>query len=263
MNLYSGIKNYIKNIYSKTPLKLCLPSPMFSPQKEAAFSQYYRKKTIAAARFALSLGVFLYVVFGFLDPWIVPSVKYEVWLIRYAIVCPLLILSLTASYLSKKINRIQLLNTLTAVIAGIGIAVMMFIEPGYGGEMYYGGILLVIFYAYTFVKLQFKYAVIAGWIVTIFYIASAIIDKKMDFALLFNNSFFIVTANVMGMPVAFVLESSLRRDYQGAIMLKKTLRQVQKMSIFDGLTNIANRRYFDMRFPEEFNRMRRVQHPSL
>ncbi len=259
MNLYSGIKNYIKNINAATLLNLCLPSPRFSPRGEAAFLQHYRKKTIASIRFALIASIFLYGGFGFLDPWVVPSVKHEVWLIRSVIVC-LAILTLVASYLSKKFKLIQLLINITVTMGGIGIAVMMFIDTGLGGEIYYGGLLMILFGVYSFAKLQFKHAVICGGIVTLFYIISSLLDKKMNSILLINNYFFILGANIMGMPVAYTLESYLRRGYQSSVMLKKAMRQVHKMSIFDELTNIANRRYFDLKFPEEFNRMRRIQH---
>lgn len=261
MNLYSGIKNYIKNIDRAKPLNSFLPPPRFPPPEERAFLQYYRKKTISAARFALFLSVFLYAVFGLLDRWVVPVIQHKAWLIRYAIVCPLIILSLVVTYLSKKLRLIQLLISLALIVGGIGIAFIMFIDQGYGGEIYYGGLLLVIFGAYTFLKLQFKYAVISAWTVTLVYIILSVIDKKMNFVLLLNNYFFILSANFMGMPVAYVLEAYLRRDYQSTIMLKKAMRQIHRMSIIDELTNVANRRYFDMRFPEEFNRMRRIQHP--
>ncbi len=259
MNLYGGIKNYIKNINAATLLSLYLPSPRFSPRGEAAFSQHYRKKTIASIRFALIASIFLYGGFGFLDPWVVPSVKHEVWLIRSVIVC-LGILSLVASYLSKKFNIIQLLINITVTMGGIGIAVMMFIDMGLGGEIYYGGLLMILFGAYSFFKLQFKHAIICGGIVTLFYVISSLLDKKMNSILLINNYFFIIGANIMGMPVAYTLESYLRRSYQSSVLLKKAMRRVRKMSVFDELTNIANRRYFNLRFPEEFNRMRRLQY---
>ncbi|MFH1397376.1 MAG: diguanylate cyclase [Candidatus Omnitrophota bacterium] len=138
---------------------------------------------------------------------------------------------------------------------------MMFIDKGLGGEIYYGGLLMVLFGSYSFFKLQFKHAVISGGIITLFYVVSSLLDKKMNSILLINNYFFILGANFMGMPVAYTLESYLRRNYQGSVLLKKAMRRVRKMSVFDELTNIANRRYFNLRFPEEFNRMRRLQYP--
>ena len=65
---------------------------------ENQFRKEYLANTISTTRLALVLGLILYSLFGFLDIYAVPVSKDIVWIIRYGIVAPIIILALIASY---------------------------------------------------------------------------------------------------------------------------------------------------------------------
>lgn len=58
---------------------------------EEDFRQDYFVKGLASHRMACLVGAFRYAIFGLLDWIIVPDRKYLFWMIRFGVVCPLLI----------------------------------------------------------------------------------------------------------------------------------------------------------------------------
>ena len=61
------------------------------------YNDYY-KKSLKTIRVALFLAFILYSFFGFLDTFLAPNSKTNIWLIRYGVVCPILIFAIIISY---------------------------------------------------------------------------------------------------------------------------------------------------------------------
>lgn len=56
---------------------------------ENKFADTYFSASLNATKFTLLMGLIFYAAFGILDAILLPEVKETIWLIRYAIVCPL------------------------------------------------------------------------------------------------------------------------------------------------------------------------------
>ncbi len=240
----------------------------FSPIIEKAFLNYYLTKYIWQIRLAVLLGVIMYAAFGLLDFYVFPEKKEVMWTIRYAIVCPLGIAFFLLTYKIREEWLIHALHTLLVVIAGLGIIVMIAAAPPEKAFLYYAGLMLVVFYAYTLSALRFYYALFASLMVTVLYpiVDHMLVGTSLD--RLITNMFFLTSANLMGMPVSYLWEHHIRRDFLLAMLLalekKKTdqlNRKLRDISYIDGLTGVANRLKFEEYFRREWDRAKRTKRP--
>jgi len=221
----------VTDISSKTPdEKMNLITLSFSKSLEKAFQEEYFRKSIRHVRICVLLGLFLYGSFGFLDLWIVPAEKTKVWFIRYAIFSPYA-LSLFLFSFSKWFKRyMQPLLAFMIILAGLGITTMMIIAPFPGNNLYYGGLILVFFYCYTFVKLRFIWAAFAGWTVLAGYEIGAICLNQTALPILINHNFFFITANIIGMFACYSMEHYTRNDFVQRNLLNVERNKVQQVN---------------------------------
>ena len=106
-------------------------------------------RSLAFIRFAITLAIVLYAAFGVLDLFIVPAEAGSIWLIRYAIVCPVFLatLGLTFTHWFKPVAQ-PILSALAA-LCGLGVVAMVAIANPSASALYYAGLLLVIPWAYS------------------------------------------------------------------------------------------------------------------
>ena len=69
-------------------------------------SDHYAEHSMPYVRFAIVLAIVLYALFGVLDLFIVPDVAPWIWLIRYAIFCPISLFVLVVSF-NPTVRRIM------------------------------------------------------------------------------------------------------------------------------------------------------------
>jgi len=197
-------------------MKLNLLTLKFSGESatlEESFVKDYRKKSLFHIRISLLLAALMYAAFGILDAFIMPEQKATAWLIRYIIVCPALLGTLLTSF-SKVFERyMQLLIVCDLLLAGGGIVCMIIIAPAPVGYYYYAGLVLVFIWGYTFSRVRFLWASLAGWLQVALYEIAAIWITPTPFLVLISNNFFFISANVIGMMACYSIEFYTRRDF--------------------------------------------------
>lgn len=240
----------------------------FSPIIEKAFQNYYLHKFIWQIRFAVFAGILLYAVFGILDALILPEVKETLWFIRYGVVCPLGFLFLVATFSLNSESLIQMLHAGLVVVGGMGIVGMIYVAPSDRAHLYYAGLMLIVFYAYTFSALRFYYASLSALSVTLLYPLVDVYVVKTDTEQLIANMFFLGSSNVIGLPVSYLLERHIRRDFLLTMLLafekRKTERlnmRLKDISYLDGLTGVPNRRKLEEHLSREWDRAKKSGQP--
>jgi diguanylate cyclase (GGDEF)-like protein/PAS domain S-box-containing protein len=184
-----------------------------SSKLEAPFLSDYYRVSLPHIRISLVLGALMYSAFGILDAILMPEQKYTMWLIRFVIVCPVLFGTLLASF-SKSFERcMQPLLAVSYILAGGGIICMIVIAPPPVNYSYYAGLILVFIWGYTFIRIRFLWASLAGWVQVLLYEIAAIWINPIPFAVLLGNNFFFVSANVIGMLACYSIEFYARRDF--------------------------------------------------
>lgn len=200
----------------------------FSDGLEPSFADYHFQQSLPFTRLAIVLAIVLYALFGILDLFIVPNVAMSIWFIRYAIFCPvaLAVLGLTFTRGFKRIVQPTLAGL--AVVCGLGIVAMIAIADASDGYLYYAGLLLVIPWAYTVLRLHFSYATAAVALIMVGYEATAIWLKPTPLEIFINNNFFFLSSVIIGMVAGYTIERSIRTDF-----VQRGLIETQRAELAD------------------------------
>jgi class 3 adenylate cyclase len=192
----------------------------FPQEIEEQFQADYHNNTRSSTRIALILGLFLYSLFGILDLYAVPISRDVVWFIRYAIVAPLIIFVLIASYVGLFQKHAQTLLSIVSAVSGLGVVAMIAVtrEVELGNRFYFTGLILISMWAYGLLRLRFWYAVLANLIILVGYEYASIAVKHLlesgtGLVLFTMHNFFFLGANVVGIFTSYTLERYSRREF--------------------------------------------------
>ena len=130
----------------------------------------------------------------------------------------------------------------------------------------YAGSIYAIITLYSMLKMRFFIVTFwchfAGLIHLLGLSASGNTSSFISFQVYF------VSANLIGMGIAYIIEHRERAIFLQGLLLdidkiekKKLYEDLEKLSREDSLTCLANRRYFDERLEQEWNRCRREKRP--
>jgi PAS domain S-box-containing protein len=207
---------------SATPaeFKMNVLTLSFQEKLEGAFQEEYSQKSLRHIQVALLLAIFFYGIFGILDAWIAPGEKYKLWFIRYAVFCPYVFSIFLFSFSKRFIKYMQCLVASMIMIAGLGIIAMILIAPNPGNYSYYAGLILVFLYGYTFSKLRFVWATLAGWMIVFGYEIAAMGLSHTPIPVLVNNNFFFLSGNIIGMFACYSIELYSRKEFMQTRLLE-------------------------------------------
>ena len=198
---------------------------------EKAFRTEYFEKSLGRVRLSVILAAILYGVFGILDEAIIPEVRYQAWIIRYVIFCPLAILLVLLSYFKRFQKLMGPSIIVVAFIAGAGIIVMIALAPPPGSDLYYAGLLLTIWFYYLLLRLRFIPATALSWTVFALYEITAVFIRGASTPILINNTFFFLAFNITGMWACYTMERYVRIDF---LQRRTIVEQSEKLKmIFD------------------------------
>jgi PAS domain S-box-containing protein len=188
---------------------------------ESEYQIYQFSKSLNRLRIATLIGLFFYAFFGLLDAYLIPEKKHIFWFIRYAVVCPCAIAVLLFTF-SKKFKKYSTVSIfLMFVIAGFGIDVMILLADPPASYSYYTGIILILILLFTFIRIQFVWAFFASWLMIAFYEVIAIGFIDTPSAVLINNNFFIISANIFCILAGYLIERTSRKNFYLTRMLDK------------------------------------------
>ena len=194
---------------------------------EKKFRESHHLYSLRTVRLSLVSGIIMYGFFGILDALLIPDMVETLWLIRFAFVCPFLLATLGLSYLTIFKTYFQFVMATAMFVSGSGIVLMVAILPPPINQTYYAGLILVLIWGYTFTRIRFVWATSAGWIVVLLYQFVATRGIDSPFAVLMNNSFFLISSNLAGMFACYFIELYTRRDFYHALGLEKEQEKVK------------------------------------
>jgi diguanylate cyclase (GGDEF)-like protein len=227
----------------------------FPPRLEEAYQADLSEEKGRVARHTSILCSLLYLAFGVLDIWAVPSALFEAWSIRIAVVAlTALIFILTRSRPEFFVRHYTAITICEYIIWGSGIeAIMVFSHPGdLGWGAYYAGLILVSMALYSWTYLPARTGCTVGLLLVMSYIWLAVASQEMptrgEWVLLTTNCFFLIAANLIGLfsllvrerfsRQAFLLKNALHRELKTE---EEARRQSDYISEHDPLTGLPNR----------------------
>jgi diguanylate cyclase (GGDEF)-like protein/PAS domain S-box-containing protein len=184
-----------------------------SSELEEPFLNYYYNVSLHQVRILLVLGAVIYAAFGILDALLMPQQMLTTWFIRLIIVGPVLFGLLLISFTDFFKRYMQPVLAVVFILAGTGIICMTIIAPSPVSYSYYAGLMIVLIWGYTLIRLFFIWATFAGWVQVILYEIAAIWIHPVPFNVLINNNFFFMGANALGMMACYAIELYARRDF--------------------------------------------------
>jgi signal transduction histidine kinase len=178
----------------------------------------YRRESLNEARVIirtyLVAAAGLYMAFGILDGVVGAGVTAELLFIRYALVCPILLGAAALTYLPSFEKFSQLTLAVAMIAPGIGIVIMTAIMPPPYNSFYYAGLIMVVIYGASLVRLRFLIsALISLMLVGLYQVVSTMINP-IPFKDYVNNNFFLIMATAVGLFSAYIQEMYIRRSHK-------------------------------------------------
>jgi hypothetical protein len=220
----------------------------FPESVEKEFLDDYFRNSIGSCRASLLTAFGLYAVFGILDFWGMPSRTHYVWTIRYLLVCPIIAAVLLLSFhpIFKKI--MQPATMFVVLVAGLGIVAMIAAtepkDPAY--THYYAGLILVVVFGFTFVRLRLRFGILSALIIVAAYelvtiLCQKILNETDGLPLFLNSNFFLIGASILGIASGYFLEFYMRRDFVQRRVIESELvsaREIQQSLLPKNLPEI-------------------------
>jgi hypothetical protein len=221
------MRNYFKEIMLKicgaeteqTPLN-CITLSFSSKKLNEDFLIHHAKQSMKLVRWSILLSVVLFLLFGILDGFVVPGKADQILNVR--IVVSFLLFSIFLFLFNKwALKYFQLLMSMVIAVGVTGIIALIIISESDGGYLFYAGLILAIIYAHSLLRLRFIYAAATTWTAIIIYLITLYSFNSTPEIIAINNSFFLITANLLGMFASYGIEYYMRTDYWKTIMLKE------------------------------------------
>lgn len=198
---------------------------LFSIQDEQAFLENENVLNPRYIRNVYGIFVFLYAFFGLADLYYYPNDLVTIFIIRFAIVIPVLIITILLSFNQKLAKYHQYFVAFSFFIGGSGIAYMVILYPE--NVVYYGGLFMIYFSGYLIIRLRFIYATIAGLATLAFhFIGYWLVQNDFPQTFLFGMLFYI-GANIIGIIGAYNFERQNRSQFLHDRIIQKISNELK------------------------------------
>ena len=183
------------------------------PETERSFTRRALLDSMTFIRVYLLAGTALYILFGLLDSQVAGNARNAVYIIRYAITCPILLANFALSFSSyfEKIGRYLL--ALQMMWSGLGVVAMTAIMPEPYNSNYYAGLIMVVIYCGSFIRVDFIATVLISLMLVMAYEFSAIVLNPLPMTDLISNNFFLLMATAVGLLSCYIQETQIRKGY--------------------------------------------------
>jgi len=202
----------------------------FPKELEAEFRRDYARKSVLHVRVGIGLAISLWSLFGLLDPWIVPEAELGVWVIRFAVVVPALVLIFLFTFSPHYYRLAQPAAATVAMISGLALVVMVngVIRPS-GPHPYTSGLLLSVPCICVVWRLRFINGVWATLATVAADNLTAVWLTSMPLAAIMNNNFFLVSSGLLGLVAGYNMETYIRRDFLRRRAAEKSIEQLNAL----------------------------------
>jgi signal transduction histidine kinase/CheY-like chemotaxis protein len=202
----------------------------FPKELEEEFRRDYALKSVRHVRFGIGLAIALWSLFGLLDPWIVPEVKWAVWTIRFAFVVPALVVIFLFTF-SKRFHRFaQPAAAAVFMLSALALIVMVnwVIRPA-AAHPYTAGLLLTVPCGCVIWRMRFINSVWAALSAVLLENIAAVWLTDIPPAVIANNNFFLVSAILLGLVAGYNMETYIRRDFLQRRSAEKSIDQLNAL----------------------------------
>ncbi len=202
--------------YRIRPFSLCFEDD----RVEERFIPAHLIRALPTIRIFFVAGAVFYAIFGILDIYVVPESLTDVWLIRFGGIIPFLLGVVALTYTPFFVRWAQLLLAASLFVSGLGIILMTAVTGPPGNAQYYAGLLIVVIYGSSLIRLRCINAAIIALILFAIYLIVAAWVNPIPPSTLLSNSFFLGLSVAVGVFSSYVQELQVRRDFISTEMLQ-------------------------------------------
>jgi signal transduction histidine kinase/ActR/RegA family two-component response regulator len=207
-----------------------------SAHLEKPFLHEYGQVSLHHCRIAIVLGILMVASFGIMDWVVLTDNKNLVMSIRFGVIVPFQMAFLLFTFSQLFFEKMQVSLVGLVLFTGFGLTAVLFAVPVDTSPMYFAGHMLVIFFAYAFLRLRFVWANLAGWVILIGFVAADLLFADTPFVERFMRIFFMLATCLLGMFVAYSAEFYARRYF----FLKDVLEQ-RKVELEENRSDLETR----------------------
>jgi two-component system, cell cycle sensor histidine kinase PleC len=203
-------------------LNIRWPSLRFvDPEVEHRFAIETLVQSLPIVRLFLVAASLLFGCFAILDYYVIPDAKAFAWTLRFGVGCPVLIAVCLFSFHPVFVRVAQPMLSLAMATPGFGIMLMTAVAAAPGNALYYAGLIMVVIYGSTLIRLRWSYAALISLTMVGCYEAVALWINPISGHLLLNNTFFLAISVGVGIFSSYVQEYLIRRDFSTTEMLRR------------------------------------------
>jgi signal transduction histidine kinase len=134
-------------------------------------------------------------------------------MIRALLVCPMLLGVVGLSYFPIFMRVSQIALTLAVLIPGLGVVMMTAVMGPPFNANYYAGLIMVVIYGSTLVRLRFTYSALVSALLVAAYQVAAVLIAPIPFKTYVCNNFFLVMAMAVGVFSGYIQVVYIRKSY--------------------------------------------------
>jgi len=195
------------------------------PVMERRFTDENLQHSLLIIRLFLLFGATLYGIFGILDYILFDDALIAVWTIRFGIVCPTLFGVFFFTFSPHFFRYAQIALSAAMLSSGLGIIAMTAIGEAPGNYVYYCGLIMVVIYCASLIRLRFVYAAVISLSLFVAYQFVATIINPIPSWVLINNDFFLAMAVAVGIFSSYAQEIYIRRAFINSEMLAREMHR--------------------------------------
>jgi signal transduction histidine kinase len=211
--------------YRIRPFSLC-----FADERvEQRFIPTHLVRALPIIRIFLLAAAALYATFGILDMYAIPQTVKEAWLIRYAGVCPALLAVVGLTYTPFFLRWSQPLLAGAVFLSGFGIILMTAIAEAPGNAHYYAGLIMVVIYGSSLIRLRCINSAIIALVLFAMYQIVAFWVNPISTDLIVSNNFFLGMSVAVGIFSSYVQELYVRLDFISTEMLQQEKEKTSQL----------------------------------
>jgi diguanylate cyclase (GGDEF)-like protein len=243
-------------------------APFPDQKSEAEFRQIGWRENISSGRVCFLSGAVLWALFALLDVLVAREHLEILWLLRFGIGLPALLSGYVSTYIPRLQNHIQTIGFGVGIVCAYSIILMIALTSPPVSHLYYAGVILVVFSAYTFGLIREDRAIPFGCLVFFGY-EVVVLGLHTPLRIVVNKSFFLISAIYVGIFACFALQRYRQRNFVQLRIIEHERRklanltaQLEELSAHDPLTGLLNRWQLDQHLRQAHEMYRRHDTPA-